>query len=291
MTDSTHRKDAPLNIPFRTLGGKQVWRDDYVYAGWRIQTNILTNHSRLLDVDNVRQAWGSFDQCKQMFLSIRRVQDIEPIGSHLVLMVHGIVRSAGTFGEMGRALRNAGFDAVAVSYPSTRDTIQAHAESLIDLLVRLETTETVSFVTHSMGGLILRYMLAKRDEWLRHRVLGRCVLIAPPNQGSVVARFLKDVSLYQAVYGDAGQQLTPEEVSRLPPIKGVPFGIIAGGDGTTRGYNPLLPGDNDGVVTIEETRLPGASDEAVVSDIHTVICDNPSVIEMTENFLKTGAFK
>ena len=43
-----------------TLGGKVFWGDNFIYAGWRIQENVVTGHHRLLDPDDVRQAWGTY---------------------------------------------------------------------------------------------------------------------------------------------------------------------------------------------------------------------------------------
>ncbi len=52
--------EAPPKIPVKTLGGLQFWSDTYIHAGWRIQTNLISGHFRLLDPDNVRHSWGSF---------------------------------------------------------------------------------------------------------------------------------------------------------------------------------------------------------------------------------------
>lgn len=88
------------NIPMPTLGGKQVWADEYVYAGWRIQQNIYTKHFRLLDPLNTRRAWGDFEACKSALDEVRVKTGLKPKSSHMVLLVHGIARSTGTFSQM-----------------------------------------------------------------------------------------------------------------------------------------------------------------------------------------------
>ena len=277
------------NIAMPTLGGKQFWADAYVYAGWRIQHNIYTDHYRLLDPENVRRAWGEYIACKDVFDDIRLKKKIAPSSDHLVLLVHGIARSTGTFSVMQQALFEVGYDAVAISYPSTRATIEAHAEVLERILNNLEETTTVSFVTHSMGGLVVRQLLSTQSAWQERIKVNRVVQIAPPNQGSAVARWLEDIHLYKLLYGEAGLQLTPNGVSRLPTFQH-PFGIIAGGKGNADGYNPLLAGDDDGTVRVQETVLDGATDFITVPEIHALISNSPLTIKSTISFLKKGCF-
>ncbi len=283
------KDEAPWNLQTPTMGGTQLWRDAHVFAGWRIQENVLTGHFRLLDTEDIRRAWGSYAQCKERLGDLKRIEDIQVPGKHLVLLVHGILRSTGTFSALEKALIGAGYDAVAISYPSSRGTIEEHAEGLARLLDRQEGTETVSFVTHSMGGLVVRHLLARDGEWKRRIEVHRIVLIAPPNRGSAIARLLKDVPAYRLIYGKAGQQLTPAEVSRAPGLEH-PFAIIAGGKGDGIGFNPLLPGDDDGTVGLAETRLEGAADFLVVPEIHALISNHQETIRATINFLTRGRF-
>lgn len=282
--------EAPWNLPAPTLGGTQLWRDSHVYAGWRIQENVLTGHFRLLDTQDFRRAWGTYAQCKARLDDLKRSQDIQAPSRHLVLLVHGILRSTGTFSALEEALIEAGFDAVAISYPSSRSTIEEHAEGLAQLLDRQEGSETVSFVTHSMGGLVVRHLLAREAAWQRRIEVRRVVMIAPPNQGSAIARLLEDIPAYRLVYGAAGQQLTPETAARIPALD-YPFAIVAGGKGDDGGFNPLLPGDDDGTLRVAETRLEGATDFLVVPEIHALISNHRETIRATINFLKHESFK
>lgn len=285
-----HAQDeAPSNLATPTMGGTQLWRDSHVFAGWRIQENVLTEHFRLLDPEDIRRAWGTYTQVKARLDALKKIENIRPPSKHLVLLIHGILRSTGTFSELEKALIEAGFDAVAISYPSTRSTIEEHAEGLARLLDRQEGTETVSFVTHSMGGLVVRYLLSRDGAWKNRIAVDRIVLIAPPNQGSAIARLLEDVPAYRLIYGEAGQQLTPAEASNIPAIEH-PFAIVAGGTGDDEGFNPFLPGDDDGTVGLAETRLEGALDFLVVPEIHAVISNHPDTIRATINFLKRGKF-
>lgn len=276
------------NIEVPTLGGTQVWQDTYVHAGWRIQENLLTKHSRLLDPDDTRMAWGNEHDCKSEFDRLRASRKIRPVSKHLVVLVHGIARSTGTFSKMKQSLTDAGFDAVAVSYPSTRATIEEHATAMRRLLARLDGTETISFVTHSMGGIVLRYLLTNSREWRKAVSIGRVVMIAPPNQGSAVARFLKDVPFYRAMYGKSGQQLVPGITKTIPIPQNIDLLIIAGGKNDGNGFNPFLEGDDDGTVKVTETMLDDEKRPFIVQDIHGTISNHARTIEATLNFLKSG---
>jgi pimeloyl-ACP methyl ester carboxylesterase len=279
--------NTPWNLTTPTLGGKQLWRDSHVYAGWRIQENLLTGHFRLLDTGDTRRAWGTYAQCQAQLQQAKESEALRPTGRHLVLLVHGIMRSGGTFGALEEALNERGYDAGAISYPSSRDTIENHAAGLAALLDRQEDSDTVSFVTHSMGGLVVRHLLARDDAWQDHIKVQGVVMIAPPNQGSAIARTLKDLGPYRLIYGESGQELTPAEVALVPPLAH-DFAIIAGGKGDGQGYNPLLSGDDDGTVTVAETRLDGAKNFLIVREIHGLISGHQATIQATVNFLTRG---
>ncbi|MEZ5950005.1 MAG: hypothetical protein R3C12_12485 [Planctomycetaceae bacterium] len=71
----------------------------------------------------------------------------------------------------------------------------------------------------------------------------------------------------------------------------MPFGIIAGGrGGHTWGFNPLLPGDDDGTVTVASTRLDGASDFLLVPTLHMGLMRYPVAMQAIVNFLDKGRF-
>lgn len=275
-----------LNAALLTLGGTQLWADEKLHGGWRIQRHVWTGHYRLLDDQNVRHAWGSYADCL-IKLNKRKVATSQ--NRHLVLLVHGIGRGPATFGDLPVKLRKAGIEARAVSYPSTRGSIEDHAAQLERLLQQSESVDEVSFVTHSMGGIIVRRLLARDGVWKSRVKPARLIMIAPPNQGSVVAQALQPTWPYRLVYGAAGQQLTPAKIATLP-VPEIPFGIIAGGKGNSEGYNPLIPGDDDGTVAVSETRLDGATDFMILPGLHGFIARSVQVERPVVNFLKSTRF-
>jgi len=190
---------------------------------------------------------------------------------------------------MAESLQNAGFEVASVNYPSTRGTIGEHADQLEKVLDRLEDTHKVSFVTHSLGGIVVRDLLSRGSAWKTRLTANRLVMLAPPNRSSLVAEVLMDWFPFQVVAGESGKELTPDGVAKVPGPT-CSFGVIAGGKGTDKGFNGLLGGDNDGTVLVENTRLPSAADFLLVDSLHSFIMDNDRTIQSTIRFLKEGKF-
>ncbi len=272
-----------------TLGGRQLWADVYLYAGWRIQEHVVTGHARLLDPADRCHAWGRLRRCHDAFREFRRGGRVAPAGRHLVLLLHGLGRTKGSLAGLAAALGAAGYEVAALSYPSTRRGIAGHADRLVRLLDALEGTERLSFVTHSLGAMVVRAALARPAEWRRRIAVNAVLMIGPPSRGSVLAARLARLAPLAWLAGPAIQDLAGEAARELPAPP-VPFAVIAGGRGTATGYNRLLPGDDDGVLAVAETRLDGARDFLVVRQIHTFLTGHPETLAAALAFLRTHRF-
>ncbi len=284
-----HGRGGP-NLALPTLGGKQFWADVFVFAGWRIQEHVYTGHHRLLDPANTRRSYGSYASCRAQFEEQRMRLRLKPRSSHLVLAVHGLFRAKESFEPMLRALEQAGHDAQSVNYPSTRRSVAEHADQLATILANLGEYTTVSFVTHSLGGIVVRELLGRPRSWPKNLELGRVVMLGPPSRGSVIAETLDSWLPFRVIAGDSAVQLNPQDLARLP-VPPCAFGIVAGGKGNPRGFNPALGGDNDGVVLVDNTRLDEAKDFLLVDEAHTFLMRNPQVIAATLRFLAGGRFQ
>lgn len=276
------------NIALPTLGGRQFWADRYIDGGWRIQENVLTGHARLLDPRDVRRCWGRYHACRTAFERIRRERRIAPYGRHLVLLLHGLGRSRASFGGLERALRQAGNDVAAIGYPSTRRSLGANADGLQALIESLRGVRRISFVTHSLGGLLVRELLARDAAWRGRIAVDSVVMIAPPNRGSVLADVLQYVPPINLLLWRGLFSATTRRVAALP-APDVPFGIIAAGRGGA-GYNPFLKGDNDLIVRVAETRLEGAADWIQVRGLHAFVMNGRETVRAVLNFLESRRF-
>jgi hypothetical protein len=287
-----------MNLSNSTTGGKQFWADQWFFHDWRIQRHVLTGHCRLLDGKNRRHTWGSYEACRQKLDEIRERDKLPPMEGKAVLVLHGLFRSRSSMERLRAALAaDGGFSVFCVGYPTTRASVSAHAESLDSVVASLEGITEISFVAHSLGNLVVRHWL--HDFVHQKRTLpagqtfGRMVMLAPPNRQPELATKLVRGAIAEFVAGPAAQQLA-NGWSDLEPKLATPhfeFGILAGGKGDNRGFNPLIPGDDDAVVTVDSTRLPQARDFRLLPVLHSFFMNDSRVHEMTCRFLTHGHFE
>ncbi len=267
----------------------QLREDRAVHAGWRAESHLWTGFCRLVDRDGQVRIRGRHDDCVLALAAAKERGELAADSSHLVVMLHGLGRSRGIFAAMETALREAGYETAAVAYPSLTDDVASHAAHLETLLNGLRDIERVSFVTHSLGALVVRETLARDGAWRGRIALGRAVFLGAPNEGSQLAQALKELPPFHTFGGPSATQLAEGwRFAAAPPE--LEFGVIAGGRGDRWGYNPFLDSDNDGVVTVAETRLEGAADFLRVPALHTFIASHPETIAATLRFLAHGRF-
>ena len=295
------------SIPMPTLGGMQYWADELFFHKWRIQRNVFTGHYRLLDEKDRRHAWGTYDQCRAVLEQIKKEQNLPPMQGKAVIVLHGLGSTRQWMNSLCKYLEENGYEVYNVSYPSTQYEIGEHARSLEHIINNLEGIEELNFVAYSMGNIVIRRYLdeLRRQNPLknpaaassnayrgRRPAFHRMVMLAPPNHEAQLATSLADNPLFKGVAGEVGQQLGREfkELENKLATPDFDFGIIAGGKNQAKGYNPLLPGDNDSVITVESTKLDGARDFIVVPAIHPLIMRNDKVQEYTLRFLQEGFF-
>ena len=182
-----------------------------------------------------------------------------------VLVLGGLGDARAIPEDMARFLHDrGGYMAQCVAYPSLFDEVGEHAKSLDSVVRHLDGVEEINFVGHSLGNLVIRRYLGDQTNAAKGKTpdkrIKRIVMLGPPNQGAELAEKLGDYPAFIAAFGESGQQLG-KRWKELKPTLATPeceFGIIAGGRGDGHGYNPLLSGDNDGIVTVASTRLAGA---------------------------------
>ncbi|MEZ6136248.1 MAG: alpha/beta hydrolase [Pirellulaceae bacterium] len=285
------------NIKAPTLGGKQFWTDHRWRQGWRIQHNAITGHWRLLDPENKRMAWGSRAACEAVL--DREVAQATLGTRQAVVLMHGLMRSSNSMHGLGKALVAAKPDSWSVvyfEYASTRSSISDHASALREVIDGLPPDVSLSFVGHSMGNIVVRHFIGDLQRAEDNATLQRIrsvVMLGPPNQGSSIARQLAKTGVFGWVTGKGGMELGPgwqEFESKLatPPC---PFGIIAGRLPDSALSNPLVAGHGDFVVSVEETKLPGAADFLEVPRLHSFLMDDEVVQKAVAHFLEADSFR
>jgi pimeloyl-ACP methyl ester carboxylesterase len=208
-----------------------------------------------------------------------------------VVLLHGLARTSYSMSLMASALEAQGYRVCNIPYPSRGHSVPVLAADHVAPAIRScvgVDQRPVHFVTHSLGGIVVR-RLAVSEPDIR---IGRVVMLGPPNRGSEVVDKLGTLSLFELINGPAGLQLGTG-ADALPLVLGPPdfkVGVIAG----SRTINPILsliiPGVDDGKVSIENARLDGMKDFLVVPASHPFLMRDEQVIGQAVHFLKHGSF-
>jgi len=231
--------------------------------------------------------------CNSITISVKN-PPLPTAKGECVVLIHGMGRTLHSMDELQDSLVAAGYDTVNLGYPSTKKSIEAiAAENFPKALGKCQQfhPSTIHFVSHSLGGIILRKVFKE----YKPKNMGKVVMLSPPNHGSAAADTLKNWWLYKMLNGPAGQQLTTDAGS-LPNTLGpvdYPVGIITGDQYYIFDYwlAEMIPGPNDGKVSITSARLDGMRDFMVVHETHPFIMDAKYVQNEVIYFLQHGRFK
>lgn len=227
-----------------------------------------------------------------IFLSLTLIPLTTYADRECVILLHGLARTSLSMAKLASFLSHENYIVINQSYPSTQKSIEALAAqnipTMVDKCLSNQVT-SIHFVTHSMGGIVLRQYLAT------HRLpqLGRIVMLAPPNHGSVMADALHDYKLFRLILGPAALELTTANNSVPNTLNGLvnyPVGIIAG----SYSFNPLIwqltQEVNDGIVPVSSTKISNMKDFEILPVSHTFMMSNKQVMNEVAYFLKFGKF-
>lgn len=275
-----------------TLPGWRPHYDIFFYAGWRIQKNELKNTYRVVSPTGRKWKCASESECHDI-LNQKKTQGLSPRNSHLVIIVPGLNNLRSTFSEIEKGLIDCGYETMLWDFASNRANTMEHAARLSALIDGLENIKKISFIAHSMGGLIIRAMLSGHHAWYDRFELGHIVNIASPHGGSFVADLVSAQPLFKGLFdwvcGRAGYDLTTEGARELPPVR-VPIGVIIGGAGNTLGLNPLAGQDNDIVVSRDSAKIELAADFIQIKGSHTLMLWDKKTVQQSIYFIQNGCF-
>ena len=290
-------RHSTLNIQFPTLGGAVFWTT-HSANGWNLQINDLFGNWRILDDKNSRVAWGTSNAQLENLLNDRPtslmanyLDDGDCFGriespAHTdctVILIHGWGVRATSMQDLANSLAEHGFDAYNYDYKSGKRRLCEHSrrflEQFRELLKKLPKGEKIHFLTHSMGGLILRGAMAEMTEEECRRIKA-IVMLGPPNRGSIWAniggRLLSPINVsLQDMSLDAESFVN----TIRPPVWLPPVGIIAG--------------KHDGKVAIENTKLPEPLPykHTIVSCTHPGLRNPANVLKQVLDFYSTFSFE
>ncbi len=209
-----------------------------------------------------------------------------------VIFLHGMGRTKFSMRKLEIYLSEHGYQTINEGYPSTRSSVEKISDEYFHKMVnqcRENGADKIHIVTHSLGGIVVR-------QYLQNHLLpkgSRIVMISPPNKGSELADAFRTLIIYKWLYGPAGQVLgtAPESLpNSLKLIKGE-IGVITGNSTMNPFYSWLIPGDDDGKVSVARAKLEEMSDFLVVPSSHSFIMRHPEVLRQVIVFLENGKFE
>ena len=208
-----------------------------------------------------------------------------------VVLLHGMGRTAFSMNSMESYLKENGYQTINHSYPSTSQTIEQISKNIVPKFINEcnNGAKKIHFVTHSLGGIISRYYLQTNQLPAGSRI----VMLSPPNKGSEIADRFHDSTWYRWLTGPPGQQLTTDSNSLPNTLDAINYevGVITGRDTLEPWFSRLIPGEDDGKVSVESAKLPEMKDFLVVDHTHTFIMKSDAVMVQVLNFIKHGNFK
>lgn len=230
------------------------------------------------------------NNCEEIMASTAHKQYVHQQTEETVILLHGLGRTSRSMQSLKEYLEHAGFRVININYPSRKLSIETIAEKYVAPKVQLvsDKSQKIHFVTHSMGGIVVRYYLANTSL----DKIGGVVMLAPPNGGSELIDLFKRWKVPQKVLGPAAYQLstdTSDLVHGLDTIC-VPTGVITGNWSWNPLFSLLVPGPDDGKVSVQSTKLPGIHEHLITKTSHTFIMQNKNIHVSIENFLKNNSF-
>ena len=208
-----------------------------------------------------------------------------------VILLHGLARTSKSMIPLRDYLQAHHYVVVNVDYPSREFPIATLTEKAIPPALascRQQSSNGIHFVTHSLGGILVRQYLSQQEI----PELKRVVMLAPPNKGSQVVDRLKNLPPFDWLNGPAGNELGTDSASIPNNLGAVNFelGVIAGTTSINLILSLYLPNPDDGKVSVENTKIDGMRDFISLPVSHPYIMKDENIMEQTLHFLQQGTF-
>jgi hypothetical protein len=199
-----------------------------------------------------------------------------------VVLLHGMGRGRASLWVLETRLKSAGYRTVNFPYVTHARSLDQLSDDLIKFIRANVKTPAYSVIAHSLGNIIVRNTFRKELP----PGLKRIVMLAPPNRPADLARAFKDNPVYRWFTGESGQQLASDEFYKNLPVPTAEFGVIAG----DRGQMITFKEPNDGVITVESTKLDGMKAWVLVHQAHTFIMNSRQAAQLAVRFIEHGDF-
>ena len=212
------------------------------------------------------------------------------LATHKVYILHGYAGTMMQMDKIYKGLKHEGYVAENYTYPCFTKVIDSIGHDLY-LKVKRENYDTVSFVTHSMGALVVRSMYNYIDATYHFPFIFRFVMLAPPNKGTEIADFFSNPALDLILGPNIALMRTDQDSYAYKlPIPTCEVGLIVGIKGKQPWFNPFIKDDNDGTVSIKRAILGNEKEIVTVKSMHILMPLRKKVVTLINRFMKTGSF-
>jgi len=214
-----------------------------------------------------------------------------PKNTECFILIHGLARTSRCMNKAASIIERYGYDVINIDYPSRKKSIEQLVKEDIRPIIKScesKNCKQIHFLTHSMGGILLRYYLSLHSI----NNLGKTVMLAPPNQGSEIVDKLGHLAIFSFLNGPAGLELGTDNKSIPKQLGGLDFeaGIITGNKSINPLLSALITGNNDGKVSVNNAKIKGMKDFLVFPSPHPFIMQKTSIIHQALFFSQNGVF-
>ena len=229
----------------------------------------------------------------KFFFSLVLLVSISSVsGKYKIFVIHGYGSPKILMGKINRSIEDEHFLTENYGYKSMLEDLDTLGKQLY-VNIKKSGVDSVSFVTHSMGALVVRSMLQYSTKDKNFPIIFRIVMIAPPNRGAEIADIYSSIGIIQKLLGPNIQNMKTDSGSyanKLPVPNNSEIGIIIGIRGKKYGYNPFINGDNDGLLLRKERRWGLRRTLQSLKSEHSLLTQNKTVCKLVIEFLKSGLF-
>ncbi len=209
-------------------------------------------------------------------IHVRIRAEPSPIGqADWVVLLHGLFATRRSMRKLEVSIRDVGYTVLNWGYPTWLRSTEQHVRHLLPKVESLQQdpkVRSISFVTHSMGGILARCALHVGSE----AKIKRLVMLAPPNRGSHLTRIsLGPFAWFVPAIADLSE--SPDSLpNRLKATSSVEIGVIAA--------------SHDFIVPVANTKLANQREHCVLSSTHFRLPSHETTIRYVLSFLQTGKF-
>jgi triacylglycerol lipase len=204
--------------------------------------------------------------------------------SRKVVCLHGLWRSRYSMNPLARFLHaSCGAEVISLPYASVLLDFELAVDQLCASMKELGIQGELNFVTHSLGGILLRGLIARKEkDW----TINKMVMLAPPHRGGQILDFLEE-SPVRFIFGKPSEYLRTgrikDVVPELPANENM--AVIMGNRSLLRIFKSILDEHNDGIVSVDDGYYANLGMYQVLPVDHTFILTDKRVMKTVGDFL------